>query len=33
LMPKGECAHNLSMRGWCVSPYLSIYLSLSCGHV
>jgi hypothetical protein len=25
LMPKGECAHNLSMWGWRVSPYLSIY--------
>jgi hypothetical protein len=27
LMPKGECAHNLSMWGWCVSPCLSLYLS------
>jgi hypothetical protein len=27
LMPKGECAHNLSMWGWCVSPCLPIYLS------
>jgi hypothetical protein len=26
LMPKGECAHNLSMWGWCVS--LHIYLSI-----
>jgi hypothetical protein len=25
LMPKGECAHNLFMWGWCVSPCLSIY--------
>jgi hypothetical protein len=27
LMPKGECAHNLSMWGWCVSLCFSIYLS------
>jgi hypothetical protein len=33
LMPKGEWDHKLSMWGWRVSPYLSIYLSLCYGHV
>jgi hypothetical protein len=33
LIPKGECAHDLSMWGWCVSSCF-VYLSiLGCGHV